>query len=309
MKKFALLLIAALFAVCSSFGFTGAAAQEETGAETRPLFNWFSHTDCMSFDSDNEIYRVNDANLSRLSSVDASLHLLKSDYSDDLIKFSYRYAHSNDGPLAANDWNFYFTFRNFEGESPLWASQYSAHLLFFRDQMKFILVYGGSFVVEQQVALPSNLNGDYELEDTAWHSVEINIDDETGAIEIYRDKGTEEEIRLSVSCKSDDKIQLLAEGGYSFSTYRYDVEFKDLYFFNSKNTEIDDERSKFDNPDGNDGSDDSGDEPSDEPSGDNSGETPADPEKKGCKGDMGAGSIIAGAVVALSAILLKKKEH
>ena len=103
--------------------------------------------------------------------------------------------------------------------------------------------------------------------------------------------------------------QLLAEGGYSFSTYRYDVEFKDLYFFNSKNTEIDDERSKFDNPDGNDGSDDSGDEPSDEPSGDNSGETPADSEKKGCKGDMGAGSIIAGAVVALSAVLLKKKEH
>ena len=84
MKKFALLLIAALFAVCSSFGFTGAAAQEETGAETRPLFNWFSHTDCMSFASDNEIYRVNDANLSRLSSVDASLHLLKSDLVDSV---------------------------------------------------------------------------------------------------------------------------------------------------------------------------------------------------------------------------------
>ena len=317
MKKKFLTALIALLAMVLTFGVCVTAMAEEsaaTGAETRPLFNFNQPNSSFTYDKETGLYTASASGngLPRLSSIDAEMSLLKLDYSDDLIKFSYRYTAIYDTPLDGSDWYMYFTFRNLEGEGPSWISQYSAHLLLYRDQMKFQLNYGGAAVVEESVKYPSVLDAEMNLIDNDFHTIEIAIDDETGAVNIYRDKGEEEEISIEASCFLEDKnkIGLLDEGGYSFSFRHCDAEMKDVYFFNSKNTEIDDEFGRYEElqnkPSGGDG----------ENPGENPGETPGDNpgndknEKKGCGGIVLGSSVIAAfGLTSLGGIVLFKKKE
>ena len=289
------------------------------GAETRPLFNFNQPNSPFTYDKDTGVYVAYGSgdNTPRLSSIDAEMSLLKTDYSDDLIKFSYRYTQIYDTPLDGSDWYLYFTFRNLEGEAPCWVSQYSAHLLLFRDQMQFQLKYAGETAVTESVMYPNVLDEELNLIDNEFHTIEIEIDDETGDINIYRDKGEDNELLLEVSCYLEEKqkIGLLDEGGYSFSFRHCDVEMKDLYFFNSKNTEIDDEyglyeelQNKPSEDEEQDSGEDTGKDPGEDP-GEDSDEDRND--ETGCGGIVLGSSILAacGLISLGGVVLFKKKEN
>ncbi|MGN1099784.1 MAG: hypothetical protein ACI4S9_05525 [Christensenellales bacterium] len=246
------LFIIVMTIVCLCFGMMSTTAFADGGAETRPLFNYFQPSGYTSYDKDTGIYSVS-GQLTRLSAVDAENNLLNPVYSDDTIRFSYRFTETRVTPAQGSDWGMYFTFRNLDGESPLWSTSYAAYVLIFRDQMDLRVVYNsevGSPVVNKSVSIPNILDAECNIIDNEFHTIEINIDDENGIITVYRDKGEEGEVSITADCKMADRnnnIAFLDRGGYSFSVNQFSIDVKDLYFHNTKNTEIDDEVQRYEN--------------------------------------------------------------
>lgn len=313
-NKFLTLIIAILSAVLMCGVCTTAfAADASSGAETKPFFNYIQPGDYFSYDKDSNVYTTvaTGSVTPRLSAVDGELQTLKDTYSDDTIKFSYQYVELYDSPLAAPDWFMYFTFRNFD-ESPVWASGYGAHLLFYQNVMKVMVRFNNETLVETQVYFDSIYDDNYTFVDTGYHAVEIDIDDEAGKFIVYRDKGTEKEVSLDVDCNVEyrgvTRCVLGESGCYSFSARNCKTNFKDLYFFNSKNTEVDDEVARYEAyikaDSGDQGSDEGGNQGDD--NNDNN-----DGTERGCGGVVIGSSVVAafGLTTLGGVVLLKKKEN
>ncbi|MBQ9481685.1 MAG: hypothetical protein IJU84_05945 [Clostridia bacterium] len=294
MKKNIKVLIS-IAAFC--FAFTGFTAVKARAAETRPLFNYFA-TENFSLDEETGVYTISapDQKLPRLSSVDAETWVNKVDYSDDTIRFSYRFTEQYETPIMGQDWLMYFSFRNFSGEAPIWVADYDTYLIFYRTHMALQVYYKNEMVASAQESYPSIIRtdeeGDYVLTDDKWHDIEITIDDETGAVAVSRDKGEENEILLNVETMIDGRIKILDCGGYSFSFRYCDMQIKNLCFENSKTDETDDEVARYK-----------------QVINASSEEEPASTSEKaknGCKGGIGAGALFS--LVPLAAFALRKKE-
>lgn len=254
MKRKFLSLIVAILAVIISCGVCATAFADTAGAgaETKPFFNYVQPgaEGKIAYDKTTNVYMLTGhaPDTPRLSAVDGELQTLKDTYGDDTIKFSYQYAEIYDTPLQASDWFMYFTFRNLD-ESPCWTGGYGVHILFFQDQMQVMLNFNGVTLDTKSVNFDGIYDDNYQLVDTGYHAVEISIDDDNGTFIVYRDKGTEKEISISFDCNLEynDRVnnRLLDAGCYSFSVRQCKANIKDLYFFNSKNTEVDDEVARY----------------------------------------------------------------
>lgn len=307
MKKLFKLFIIAISAMTL---FIGSTVTTASAAEVRPLFNYFANEQ-LAYDAETETYSIYGAQggLPRLSSVDYQNYLLKTDYSDDVIKFDYQFTEYN---LNIEDWCMYFTFRNFTGESPLWLTDYSAYLVFFRNFIELRLFYSNG---QQMIFTDENgevvsakidhdpiifMNQDEEIVvNDDWHSIEIHIDDETGDVTVYRNKGTEDEGVISVSTITEKgKIGILEAGGYSFSTHNCNVNLRNLYFEDPDKTEYDDEMGRYE----------AAQNPPEEPE---QPDDPADdkPAKKGCGSSVSATLLLAIPTMVAAAFVLRKKEN
>ena len=136
-----------------------------SAAEVKPLFNYFA-SDLITFDETTGEYTIDGmgGQLPRLSAIDHEQYLLKTDYSDDVIKFDYKF-NEKQPSLAGEDWCAYFTFRNFSGEAPIWVADYAAYLIFWNnfvelrvyysngDQMQFVDETGAP--IEAKIDYPS----------------------------------------------------------------------------------------------------------------------------------------------------------
>lgn len=309
MKRKFLSLIVAILAVIISCGVcaTVFADTAATGAETKPFFNYVQPgaEGTIAYDKTTNVYTLTGHNPTtpRLSAVDGELQTLKDTYGDDTIKFSYQYAEIYDTPLQASDWFMYFTFRNLD-ESPCWTGGYGVHILFFQDQMKVNLNFNGTELDTKSVKFDSIYDDNYQLVDMGYHAVEISIDDANGTFTVYRDKGTEKEVSISFDCNLEYNgrvsNRLLDTGCYSFSVRQCKANIKDVYFFNSKNTEVDDEVARYEAYVKSLEEDNQG-----EP------EEPEEPENKGCGGVVVSSSVVAafGLTSLGGIVLLKKKEN
>ena len=312
MKKLTKLLLIAMAVIVLSMGSVITTA---SAAEVRPLFNYFA-SDSISYDAETGVYTVDgmSGGLPRLSAVDYQTYLLKTDYSDDVIKFDYRFTDKKTS-LAGEDWAMYFTFRNFSGESPLWLTDYAAYLVFWKDYVIFELYYSNGdkmvfYDADGNVTVPkidypsiTAMNADEEIVvvDKEWHNIEININDENGDVTIYRDKGQENEGVINVSTITEKgKVGILETGGYSFSTNQCSVDIKDLYFEDPDKTELDDEKGRYEEAQN---SSEEGTENSE------SIDNTQKPAKKGCGSSVGASLALTVPALLSAAFVLRKKEN
>ncbi len=311
-NKFLTLIIAVLSAVLlCGVCVTGFAEDANVGAETKPFFNYIQPGDNFSYDKDTNVYTATatGALTPRLSAVDGELQTLKDVYSDDTIKFSYKYVELYDSPLNPSDWFVYFTFRNID-ESPVWASNYGAHLLFYQDSMKVMVRFNNETLVETSVAFDDVYDDNFNLADTNYHTVEIDIDDENGTFAVYRDKGTEKEVYLSVDCnveyKGVTRCVLDTRGCYSFSVRNCKANLKDLYFFNSKSSEVDDEVARYEAYIKGDSGDDANNNDNND---NNENKDNEDNNERGCGGVLVSSSVAAAfSFTTLGGIILLKKK-
>ncbi len=245
-KRLLLTLLAVLVILSASV-----TAFADGGAETRPLFNYFQPDDFVTYDKATGVYGLesNAQNkLNRLSAVDYEYHTLKPEYSDDLIRFSYRFTESHMTVFDAADWCLYFSFRNAQGENPPWANSWAVYLMLKESEMSIMLLHNSNAenpAAETKVEYATVTNGAREFIDNEFHTIEISIDDETGKIIVCRDKGTSNMLSMSLDTTIDGEKLLMDKGGYSFSTNLCKAELKDLYFYNSKSTALDDEIAKY----------------------------------------------------------------
>lgn len=304
-NKFLTIIVAVLSLILTLGVCVTAFADETSGAETRPYFNWEQSGEAFVLDKTTGVYtgEAHDSVMPRLTSVDGEMLMVKPEYSDDTIKFSYQYVELFDSPLQPSDWFMYFTFRN-QDESPVWVSSYGAHLLFYANCMVLKVIFNNETLVDVSVTHDDAYDDNFNFIDNGYHTVEISIDDEQGKVVVLRDKGTEKEVKLEADCnveyKGKVRCVLDTKGCYSFSLRNSKVNVKDLYFFNSKNTQLDDEISRYEDF-----------KRQEEEENQEENQQPNEPEKKkGCGSVVVSSSVISafGLTTFGGIVLLKKKE-
>lgn len=168
-----------------------------------------------------------------LNSTNTETGALENDYSHNYIRYSYRFLEQYEEVDGNSDWLMYFSFRNPSGYLPMWAVDYAAYVIISRESLQIAVYYDAQIVVSEWLTFDSiveNRGGRFELIDTAWHTIEILINDEEGSITVIKDRGTSLEDSVTAYIDVNGNTTLLGSGGYSFCFYHADMEICDLSF-------------------------------------------------------------------------------
>ena len=175
-----------------------------------------------------------------LDSYDPETGSRKTDFDHKYIQYSYRFIEQYEEPTGNMDWLMYFTLRNPSGYLPMWANDYGAYVIVYRNRVEFAVYHGSQKVVSQSIAtdpIAAMNYGKFEVIDADWHTITIEIDEEAQTVTVLRDAGTENEKKMVTSTKVRGENVLMSSGGYSFCFYHSDMQVGDFVFEATKPAE------------------------------------------------------------------------